>query len=143
MNHNVYLPDEISERIKRAKDAGTEVNLSGLLREAVTDELDRLDALEQAKDGMVRQTVDVQDRDGAVRLRFTGKLIVGYGIPFVYLTEDGKVVLVWGEGYDTFDDVDEFQDWVSDPDRNVISAPGEEIVASALGALGGRRVVDL
>jgi post-segregation antitoxin (ccd killing protein) len=137
MNHNVYLPDEISER---AKAAG--LNLSGLLRIAVTDELDRLTALEQARDGMSPQNVDVDSGDESLRLRFTGKNIAGTD-PDIYLTNDGKVVLVWDDGYDTFDDVDAFSDWVSAPHRRRLYRDSEEAVTRALAELGGRRVVDL
>jgi hypothetical protein len=49
MNHNVYLPDEISERAKAA-----ELNLSRLLRDAVTDELKRRALRPMVKAAMTR-----------------------------------------------------------------------------------------
>jgi post-segregation antitoxin (ccd killing protein) len=138
MNHNVYLPDEISERARAA-----ELNLSGLLRGAVIDELDRIDTLEAAQDGMSEQTVDVEDRNGeSLRLRFTGKYITGRD-PDVYLTDEGKVVLVFEEAYETFDDVEDFSDWVANEDRNNLGGSSEEVVREAVAALGGRIVIDL
>jgi hypothetical protein len=138
MNHNVYLPDEISERARAA-----ELNLSGLLRGAVIDELDRIDTLEAAQDGMTEQTVDVEDRRGeSLRLRFTGKYITGSD-PDVYLTDEGKVILVFEEEYETFDDVDDFSDWVANEDRNNLGGSSEDVVREAVAALGGRIVIDL
>jgi hypothetical protein len=141
--HNVYLPDEVSKRVKEAQKAGKEINLSGLLREAVTGALKRQEALDKAVVGMTEQHVDLNDRDGnLVRLRFTGKS-VGDIDPEVFLLDDGRVLVVWEEDYGTFDDVDEFSEWVGDPRRNNLGRSGEESIRTALLEVGGREVIDL
>jgi hypothetical protein len=139
MNHNVYLPDDISER---AKAAG--LNLSGLLRAAVVDELDRQAVLAAASDGMAPLEVDIQDADGRqLRLRFTGKHIAGHVDLWIYLTEDGKVLLVGEEDYQAFDDVEEFSDFVADETRGSYGREHEDTLAEAVAELGGRRVINL
>lgn len=144
MNRNVYLPDDIDER---AKAAG--LNLSGLLRQAVITELDRLDTLTAARDGMTEQTIDLEDEDGnPVRLRFTGKHITGPD-PNVYLHHEGKIIVVLDGGYqmteafEEFDDLDEFSEWVADEQRSTLGREREATLNEAVGMLGGRRVIDL
>jgi hypothetical protein len=138
MNHNVYLPDEISERAKAA-----ELNLSGLLRAAVIDALDRRDALEGARDGMVGQNIDIDHQDGrALQLRFTGKHVAG-GTIDVYLTDNGTVVLVFADDYETFKDVALFCKWAADKHRHNFGPHGESTIRDAMTALGGRTVIDL
>lgn len=142
MNHNVYLPDEISERAKAAS-----LNLSGLLRTAVTDELERLDELAAARDGMTEQNVDVDPDEGALlRLRFTGKCIgsAGYRLSEIYLTDEGKVIVTWEDGdYTVYDDVEEFTEWVNNPMRDNLGRDAEEALGNALAEVGGRVVIDL
>ena len=138
MNHTVYLPDELSERIK-----DVDLNLSRLFRDAVTEALEAQDRLAAAQDGMTEERIDIDTNtdDGTVQLRFTGKRIAGMD-PDVYLTDEGKVVLV--ESYDTFDDVEDFVDWVTAPEeRNNLGRESEQTVAAAAEALGGPRVVQL
>jgi hypothetical protein len=144
VNHNVYLPDEVSDRIKRAKVAGIEVNLSGLLRDAVTDELDRQELFAEARDEMTRMTVDATDREGnEVRLRFTGKRVSEHD-PEIYLTDDGKVLLVFDkEDWFTLDSVKEFADWASSEHRAKLGQPAEGNIAQAVQKVGGKVVIDL
>lgn len=140
MNHNVYLPDPISER---AKAAG--LNLSGLLRTAVIDELDRQEALAEAQDGMTLQTVDIEGEvgDAPRRLRFTGKHISSGDGLGVYLTNEGKVILADDEDYTVFDDVEEFSTWVADERRDNLGQHQEEVITDAVAGVGGREVIDL
>ena len=144
MNHNVYLPDEVSDRIKRAKVAGIEVNLSGLLRDAVTDELDRQETLAEAREEMERMSVDATDREGnQVRLRFTGKCVSEHD-PEIYLTDDGKVLLVVDdEDWFTLDSVVEFADWASSEHRAKLGESAERNIAQAVQKAGGKVVIDL
>ena len=144
MNHDVYLPDEVSDRIRRAKVAGIEVNLSGLLRDAVTDELDRQEALAEARDDMIRMTVDATDREGnQAQLRFTGKLVSEHD-PEIYLTDDGKVLLVFDDkDWFSLDSVQEFADWASSEHRAKLSESAERNIAQAVQKTGGKVVIDL
>jgi len=139
MDINVYLPDELGAR---AKEAG--VKFSALLRDAVTDELARREAIERARDGMTEQNIDLDDYSGnPLRLRFTGKSVGGDSGVEVYLTDAGKVVVVLEEDYLTFEDVDLFSEWVAEPTRDNLGRSAEEALRVALAELGGRRVVDL
>jgi len=137
MDINVYLPDELG---KRAKDA--DIKFSALLREAVTDALDRQAALEHARDGMTEQTVDI-DADEPVRLRFVGKhAYSGDGLD-AYLIDDGRVLVVFERDYQTFDDVEEFSGWAGDDTRMSFGRAVESALREAVGALGGRVTIDL
>jgi hypothetical protein len=139
MDIKTYLPDELG---RRAKDAG--IGFSALLRDAVTTELERLDDLATAREGMTPQDVEAGTD---VRLHFTGKYIGGSD-PQIYLTAAGAVVVVWPdpeakEPYYEFGDVDEFEAWVSSPTRANQGGEAEQDLADALVELGGRRVVEL
>jgi hypothetical protein len=112
MDITVYLPDEIGARAKAA-----DLKFSRLLRDAVTGELDRREALEAARDGMVKQRVQAsEDRHGEnpVVLRFTGRALAGGFETTVWLLEDGRVLVVGEGGYDQFADAEEYGDWVHD-----------------------------
>jgi post-segregation antitoxin (ccd killing protein) len=134
---SVYLSEDLR---KRADEAG--INLSATLRDALETELDRQDTLAAAQDGMVQQNVDIDAQDGrALRLRFTGKRVAG-GKVDVYLTDDGKVVFVFADDYDTFQNVDAFLKWALDKHRYNFGA-GEKTIREAVTTLGGRTVIDL
>jgi post-segregation antitoxin (ccd killing protein) len=134
---SVYISAELR---RRADEAG--INLSTTLRDALEAELDRRDALEAARDGMTTQLIDLGGVNDCIRLRFTGEHILGPD-PDVYRTEEGKVVLVFEEDYNTFDDVEEFADWVADQRRDNLGQRSEGIIWHAVRGLGGRQVVDL
>jgi post-segregation antitoxin (ccd killing protein) len=135
----VYLPDETGKAAKAA-----DLNFSRLLRDAVLEELRRLDELADARGGMTEQTIDLEDRNGdPLRLRFEGKAVAGTD-PDVYLTTNGTVVVVFEDEYETFDDVEAFSDWVSDwQHRNNHGQSREAVLQDAVAQLGGRRVVDI
>ena len=138
MDITTYLPDELGERAKRA-----DLNFSRLLRGAVADELTRQDDFAAARGAMVGQEVEATDRDGnPLLLRFIGTH-VGGGDPGVYLTESGRVVVVWEDEWTQFDDVEDFGTWVNATNRNQLDREGESIVAGALTDLGGRLAVTL
>jgi hypothetical protein len=135
----VYLPDELGAR---AKDAG--LNLSGMLREAVTETLDRRDVLAAARDDMAEQLVETLDGESPVRLRFTGKQLAGDGDTTVWLLDDGRVLLEDSQSYGTFDDAEAFADWVHAwGPRDNLGASAEEALRGAVSALGIVPVVDL
>lgn len=140
MNHNVYLPDDISEGARAA-----ELNLSRLLRSAVIEELDHLAAIKRARDGMVPQRVKAEDSDGPVWLRFTGKPVGGDALAgiVIYLTDAGAVIVVEEEGYSRLDSAEDFGHWVEDPHRNNLGRPAEQVLREALLELGQPRVIEI
>jgi len=85
MKINVYLPDEIGEKAKE-----TGLNLSGLLRSAVEDELMKLEAqaklLDESKE--IKLTDLIDDEGRFYTGRFNGSQIT-YGRKFqVYISEN-------------------------------------------------------
>ncbi len=89
MKHTVYLPNELSAR---AKAAG--LPLSGLLRRAVENELER--RTKMASTEFQEHLLDLSDPDGR---EFTGRLPAAkviaddHGATVVYLAEDGRVIV--------------------------------------------------
>ena len=144
MDITVYLPDEIGAR---AKDAG--LNLSGLLREAVTGALDRREVVEAAVTDMAERRVETSEGrfgDSPVILRFTGKQLAGDSdvTVIVWLIEDGRVLLEDRESYSVFADAEEFAAWVEDwQRRDNLGGSSEATLRDAVVALGIVPVVDL
>jgi post-segregation antitoxin (ccd killing protein) len=134
---SVYISAELR---KRADDAG--INLSTTLRDALQEELERQEAFANARDGMTEQRVDVTDGDrGDLTLRFTGKRIQEDYVE-VFLLDDGRVLAAFEEGYETFDDAEDFANWVAQP-GNRDGGDEERALLDAVAALGGRPVIDL
>jgi hypothetical protein len=121
-----------------------ELNLSAMLREQIIAERARLAKLAGSRDGMIDQEVKATDGHGdPVLLRFTGKLEYGDGVD-IYLLDTGSVVLVFNEGgYDQFDDIDDFGDFVNDRNRRILGRDVETALSEAAESLGCTRVVDL
>jgi hypothetical protein len=129
MNHNVYLPDEISERAKAA-----ELNLSGLLRGAVTDELDRRDAIANTLgDEVEEHEIELEECTGIITGKYLGQTSTDEQI---YLSDDERVLV-----YDVDrqriveleDPETELTDWLSNSSRD-----DQEVIADAMRALGLR-----
>src|SRR5262245_28047518 len=99
MNVNVYLPDDLGKRAKRA-----DLAFSQLLRDAVTAELERREAMASTlTDDPQTFELELEDKDGfTYKGRITGKLITSEerGGLDVYLTEDERVILYYGERLD-------------------------------------------
>ena len=138
MNHNVYLPDDISEGARAA-----ELDLP-VLRSAVIEELDHLAAIKRARDGMVPQRVKAEDSDGPVWLRFTGKPVGGDALAgiVIYLTDAGAVIVVEEEGYSRLDSAG-LRPLGGDPHRNNLGRPAKQVVREALLELGQPRVIEI
>lgn len=131
MNVNVYLPDELG---RRAKDA--ELPLSQLLREAVTTELERMDAVSETLEKVSTHELLVEDDDGrAYTARLDGTLIARdeHRELDVYLTTKENVVVHDASRYWVADDPEE--------DLRPILPPAE--YADAMLALGIKPTIDL
>jgi hypothetical protein len=139
MNFNVYLPDEIGQRAK-----SEDLKLSRMLRDAVTKELERRDAMNASLDEVTTYEVDVLvPASGAVYVgRITGRQIAGAWDTRIYLTADKRVLAYDAEEkrYERIDDPPEdlpkkLLEWLGDlyPDE----------VTDACEALGVRPVIDL
>jgi post-segregation antitoxin (ccd killing protein) len=131
----VYLPDEIG---KRAKEAG--LNLSRLLRDGVTNELERRDAVAATLNNVETYELDLEDEDGrAYTGRVTGSHLVTAsntrGHAEVYVTEDERVIAYDGmkRRYWVLDNpVEDLRDWLP-----------EGVYAEVLHSLGETPVVDI
>lgn len=133
MDITVYLPDEIGERAKEE-----ELNLSRLLRDAVTDELERRETMAKTLDETETFEVELRDKeDRPYTGQIKGKRVAwddksGYE---VFLTDDERV-LFYDEGrqqYHQFDDpVEQLRSWLS-----------PAMYSEALYALGEKPVVEL
>jgi hypothetical protein len=141
MDIAVYLPDDLGQRAKQA-----DLPFSRLLRAAVTAELDRIDTLAAARDGMIQQHVETMDFDSQVILRFTGKQLASGGDTTLWLIDDGRVLIEDADSYATFDDTESFAEWVRDwQARKNLGDDREAALREALEALGETvaRVIDL
>lgn len=89
MDITVYLPDELGREAKAA-----ELNLSRLLRDAVTDELTRRKEVEATLKDPQTYEIDIENENGDVYTgRVTGKLLVMGKDVDIYLTDDERVIL--------------------------------------------------
>lgn len=133
MDITVYLPDEIGQRAKAA-----ELNLSGLLRAAVSDELERRAQVTKTLTEPQTYEIYLEDRDGrGYKGRITGAMLVRTNDDIeVYLTDDERVIVYdenKTEHWELDNPVAELRDWlVSDADY-----------AEAMKALGESPVIDL
>lgn len=146
MNFNVYLPDDIGERAKNE-----DLKLSRLLRDAVTRELERRDAMTQALDEPETYEVQVVS-EGGLRFtgRITGKLIAGDDFYGIYLTDDKRLLHYNGDaktvepiqttGQDLVDELKARLDGYYVDESEV--DPSEELF-KACQALGLKPVIDL
>ncbi len=132
MDVTVYLPEDIG---KRAKAEG--LNLSRLLRDAVSQELERRDAVSKALEDPKTYEVALEDRDGRGYVgRITGKEIAfdDRAEKTVYLTTDERILVHDAHRNDYFE--------VDDPEE-LRDALHEGAYIDALNALGEQPVVDL
>jgi hypothetical protein len=138
MNFNVYLPDELGERVKSEG-----LKLSRLLRDAVSKELKRKEAMASTLGEPSTFELDMLTEDGAP---YTGRIIGTQLIesdvtgPFdVYLTEDHRVIL-----YHPEDKMVHIHESAGEELANILkdALTGPEFI-QACQALGIRPVVDL
>jgi post-segregation antitoxin (ccd killing protein) len=138
MNFNLYLPDDLGGR---AKSEG--LKLSRLLRDAVTKELERKDALAATLGEPLVYEVNLVTADGAPYIgRITGRRLVEADVsgPFdVYLASDGRVIL-----YHADDQMVHVHESAGEDLVNVLKdALSDAEFIAACQALGVRPVVDL
>jgi hypothetical protein len=130
----VYLPDELGKRAK-----ANDLNLSRMLRDAVTNDLARRDAVKDALSSTETYELDLIDREGrGYTGRIKGKLIAGAPGVSVYLTDDERVI-VHDEDRSEYH---ELEDHPAEYLRNWFPRdPGA--YAEACEALGVKAVIDL
>jgi post-segregation antitoxin (ccd killing protein) len=129
----VYLPDKLGAQAKKA-----ELNLSGLLRAAVTEELERRQAVSKTLKETQEQLLTVEDDEGRTYdARLVGREIAhdDQVDAFVYLTDDERVILY---------DADQLKYWdiSDDPDQALSDLP-PGAYAEAMHALGLKPVIDI
>jgi hypothetical protein len=136
MNLKVYLPDAIGEQ---AKAAG--LNLSRLLRDAVSDELERRTAMSETLTKQQVHEVEIVEDEGSYTGRITGTRIGNYvvrggkGLLAVYVTDDERVIV-----YDT----ERCKYWqVDDPQQELSDELAPADYADAMKVLGLKAIIDL
>jgi post-segregation antitoxin (ccd killing protein) len=130
----VYLPDKLGQQAKAA-----EVNFSGLLRAAVTAELERRAAVSKTLEGSTKEHLfTLEDEEGRpYDARLVGREIAhdDRDSVAVYLTEDERVILV---------DLDNGKYWrLENPEDELREELPPGIYAEAMHALGLKPVVDI
>ncbi len=137
MNINVYLPDDIAKRAK-----SEELPLSRMLRDAVTEELERRDAMSATLRKTQAYELDLEDEDGGIYTgRITGMMIAEDGDIAVYLTEDKRLIVYDGGNlrYSVLGQhppatiEEELREWLR----------ADEAYKEAIAALGLKMVIDL
>lgn len=135
----VYLPDEIGARAKKE-----ELKLSRMLRDAVTAELERRDAMAEALADTETYEFTLRAKDPfdvEYTGRITGKLIAGDADTIgIYLTGDRRVLAVYPD-QGLYHRIDE-------PGKDVVemllqSGVNQDEFAEACRALGLKPVIDL
>lgn len=138
-----YLPDELGAR---AKAAG--LGFSGLLREAVINELARMEAMKKTLKNPQSFDLDLESDDGHYYIdRITGTLLGSSGALSVYLTEpnmaegnprwmdDARVII---------HDEHRCQYWVSDdPEEDFRGIFDPQTYIEVMSALGLKAIIDL
>lgn len=134
---NVYVPDELKERLDEADLPRGE--LSRLARNAWEQELEWIKEVAE----MEELRIDVTERGGTeVELRFTGEDLGGG----VYRTEEGKAILVFEESWFewTPEAIDANEDGFADDVFATLRESAEEdSLASVLLAFGLKPVIKL
>lgn len=130
VDFTVYLPDAIGVR---AKEAG--LNLSRLLRAAVTRELERREAVKKSLEEPETFEVAISDDEGREYIgRINGTEIAAEepGEVSVFLTTDERVIVYDGKGEKHFvldNPVNQLRGWLSDAQYfHAMQALGEEPV---------------
>jgi post-segregation antitoxin (ccd killing protein) len=133
MNVNLYLPDDLG---KEAKDA--ELPLSRLLQDAVSDELERRNAMSETLEDTTTHELSLEDEEGRnYTARITGTDIARNDDQDVdvYLTERENVVV---------HDGDKLRYWVlNDPENDLRGWLSPADYTDAMLALGITPVIDL
>ena len=129
MDITVYLPDELGQWAK-----ANDVNLSRMLRDAVTEEQMQRTAIEATSATATEHKLDIEGDEGAYTLRFTGTRIAEDRDVEVYLTDDEDVLVYEAdkERYSILTDVEDLSDRL-----------GQGAYIEAMHALGLKPVVDL
>ena len=136
MDFTVYLPEELGQRVR---DAGLpRGTLSQLLQTAVSEELERREAMSKTLEKVKEHKLELEDENGD---RYAGRL-VGREIAAdegtertVYLTEDERVILY---------DPREMKHWdVSDDLEDALSELSTQTYVSAMRALGEKPTIDI
>ena len=70
MNFNIYLPEELGQRVR-----SEDLNLSRMLRDAVTAEFKRRDAMAEALSDSQTYEFEWKDQDGEYTARITGRQV--------------------------------------------------------------------
>lgn len=135
MDITVYLPDALGERAKKA-----DINLSRMLRDALTEEFEMSDAIATTLNEPDTFTFGLEDDEGRFyEGRITGAKIAKDGDVEVFLTEDERIIVVDHSQsrhiqVSTWEDPREvLRDWLRDD--------GEYV--RAMQALGIKPVIDI
>lgn len=134
MNINVYLPDELGAQAKEA-----ELPLSRILRDAVTQELERIGAMKTATDGMEEITLDLVKEGVGYKGRFTGKHLAGGDRYDVYLADDERLIV-----HDTHENRYWEHDATDEDDvAEAVEGLADDAAAQVMSALGFSYTVDI
>ena len=131
MDITVYLPNDIGRRAKAA-----DLPLSRMLRDAVTEELERRDAMTKTLEAAETIELDLVDENGNPYTgRITGTTIADDDYVTVYVTDDERVIVY----------VATRQKHVvlGDPQTELESWLRGDAYIEAMAALGLKPVVDL
>ena len=138
MDFTLYLPDEVGERVRAAKNAGSLGSLSEVFREAMLRELERMDAVERTLEETRVYEIALADQEGRPYTgRITGKLLVRTDDDTeVYLTDDERVLVYDGGKTQRY--------WVvEDPEEDLRDQLDPASYHSVLADLGLKAVVDI
>src|SRR4051812_13066820 len=107
MKVNAYLPDDLGKRAKEA-----DLPYSQLLRDAVTSELERREAVSATLADTKEYLLDVRHPEGYLYTgRINGKLISQARDAEVYLTDDERLLLHDDEGRISEVTLDDLEQW--------------------------------
>jgi post-segregation antitoxin (ccd killing protein) len=135
MKTTVYLPDDLAEEAKQLED----LNLSGLLQEALRRELQRRKAMAELTKGMTRQ--EVYDSDREIDVAFTGREV--YRDPrddtAAYVTKRERIA-IYDPRKERLHQYDDFQELLADGWDDDDNA---ELMAALAQALGEDYTIEL
>lgn len=135
MRMNIYVPDDLGEKVKQHDD----INVSAVCQEALRSALDNRAALAKLVEGMGRVTLYIEDRGESA---FVGKLVHSddRGNVSIYITKKHRIA-IYDESkqrlyeYDGFAEMEEEWSRAIDVDHAALSAVAE--------ALGEKYVTEL
>ena len=140
MRMNIYVQDDLAERVRSIKD----LNVSSVCQSALESEVDRREAAAKLRDGMKRVEVYVDEHEGREingDLAFVGREIANDRRNITAYLTDGNRIAVYDHDPMRLYVYETFSDFAADDGVGMSNHP--DLVADVAQELGEKRIIEL